>query len=199
MDTRALFNVSYGLYVLTTNYDGIDNGCIINTLQQVTSEPCRLSIVVNKKNHTHDLIIDSCVFNVNVLTKETPFSVFQHFGFQSGKNVRKFDPLTQHNRSANNVIYLQNHINSYFSCRTVKTIDLGTHTMFIADIIDAQRVSDVESVTYDYYQKHIKPQKTVSKGCWVCNVCGYVYEGDTLPEGFICPICKHGRDSFEKK
>lgn len=199
MDTRALFNVSYGLYVLTTNYDGIDNGCIINTMQQVTSEPCRLSIVVNKKNHTHDLIIDSCVFNVNVLTKETPFSVFQHFGFQSGKNVKKFDPLTQHNRSANNVIYLQNYINSYFSCRTVKTIDLGTHTMFIADIIDAQKVSDVESVTYDYYQKNIKPQKTVSKGCWVCNVCGYVYEGDPLPEDFICPICKHGRDSFERK
>ena len=197
MDTKALSKIGYGLYVLTTNYDNIDNGCIINTVQQVTSEPLRLSIVVNKKNYTHDLILDSCVFNINVLTTETPFKVFEHFGFQSGRNVNKFAECEQELRAVNHVLYLPKHINAYFACRVVKSIDLGTHTMFIADVLDAVQVNDKESVTYDYYQKNIKPKKKVTKGCWVCKVCGWVYEGEQLPDDIVCPLCKHGKEEFE--
>ena len=151
MDTKALSKIGYGLYVLTTNYDNIDNGCIINTVQQVTSDPLRLSIVVNKNNYTHDLILDSCVFNINVLTTETPFKVFEHFGFQSGKNVNKFADCEQELRAVNHVLYLPKYINAYFACRMVKSIDLGTHTMFIADVLDAVQVNDKDTVTYDYY------------------------------------------------
>ena len=197
MDTKALSKIGYGLYVLTTNYDNIDNGCIINTVQQVTGDPLRLSIVVNKNNYTHDLILDSCVFNINVLTTETPFKVFEHFGFQSGRNVNKFADCEQELRAVNNVLYLPKHINAYFACRVMKSIDLGTHTMFIADVLDAVKVNDLDSVTYDYYQKNIKPKKTVTKGCWVCKVCGWVYEGEQLPDDIVCPICKHGKDDFE--
>ena len=197
MDTKALSKIGYGLYVLTTNYDNIDNGCIINTVQQVTGDPLRLSIVVNKNNYTHDLILDSCVFNINVLTTETPFKVFEHFGFQSGRNVNKFADCEQELRAVNNVLYLPKHINAYFACRVVKSIDLGTHTMFIADVLDAVKVNDKDSVTYDYYQKNIKPKKTVTKGCWVCKVCGWVYEGEQLPDDIVCPLCKHGKEEFE--
>lgn len=197
MDTKSLSKIGYGLYVLTTNYDNIDNGCIINTVQQVTSNPLRLSIVVNKNNYTHDLILDSCVFNVNVLTTETPFKVFEHFGFQSGRNVNKFADCEQELRAVNHVLYLPKFINAYFACRVVKTIDLGTHTMFIADVLDAVQVNDKDSVTYDYYQKNIKPKEKVTKGCWVCKVCGWVYEGNPLPDDIICPICKHGKEDFE--
>ena len=197
MDTKALSKIGYGLYVLTTNYDNIDNGCIINTVQQVTGDPLRLSIVVNKNNYTHDLILDSCVFNINVLTTETPFKVFEHFGFQSGRNVNKFADCEQELRAVNNVLYLPKHINAYFACRVMKSIDLGTHTMFIADVLDAVKVNDLDSVTYDYYQKNIKPKKTVTKGCWVCKVCGWVYEGERLPDDIVCPICKHGKEEFE--
>ena len=197
MDTKALSKIGYGLYVLTTNYDNIDNGCIINTVQQVTGDPLRLSIVVNKNNYTHDLILDSCVFNINVLTTETPFKVFEHFGFQSGRNVNKFADCEQELRAVNNVLYLPKHINAYFACRVMKSIDLGTHTMFIADVLDAVKVNDLDSVTYDYYQKNIKPKKKVTKGCWVCKVCGWVYEGERLPDDIVCPICKHGKEEFE--
>ena len=197
MDTKALSKIGYGLYVLTTNYDNIDNGCIINTVQQVTGDPLRLSIVVNKNNYTHDLILDSCVFNINVLTTETPFKVFEHFGFQSGRNVNKFADCEQELRAVNNVLYLPKHINAYFACRVMKSIDLGTHTMFIADVLDAVNVNDLDSVTYDYYQKNIKPKKKVTKGCWVCKVCGWVYEGERLPDDIVCPICKHGKEEFE--
>ena len=197
MDSKALFKIGYGLYVLTTNYDNIDNGCIINTVQQVTSDPLRLSIVVNKKNYTHDLILDSCVFNINVLTTETPFKVFEHFGFKSGRDVNKFADCEQELRAVNHVLYLPKYINAYYACRVVKSIDLGTHTMFIADILDAVLVNDKDTVTYDYYQKNIKPKKTVMKGCWVCRVCGWVYEGEQLPDDIVCPLCKHGKEEFE--
>ena len=197
MDTKSLSKIGYGLYVLTTNHDNIDNGCIINTVQQVSSKPIRLSIVVNKNNYTHDLILDSCVFNINVLTTETPFKVFEHFGFQSGKNVNKFAGCEQELRAVNHVLYLPKYINAYFACRMVKSIDLGTHTMFIADVLDAVNINDKESVTYDYYQKNIKPKKTVTKGCWICTVCGWVYEGEQLPDDIVCPLCKHGKEEFE--
>jgi flavin reductase (DIM6/NTAB) family NADH-FMN oxidoreductase RutF/rubredoxin len=197
MDTKSLSKIGYGLYVLTTNYDNIDNGCIINTVQQVTSNPLRLSIVVNKNNYTHDLILDSCVFNINVLTTETPFKVFEHFGFQSGRNVNKFAGCEQELRAVNHVLYLPKYINAYFACRMVKSIDLGTHTMFIADVLDAVNINDKDSATYDYYQKNIKPKNKLTKGCWVCKVCGWVYEGEQLPDDIVCPLCKHGKEEFE--
>ena len=197
MDVGSLSKIGYGLYVLTTNYENIDNGCIINTVMQVTSEPVRLSIVVNKNNYTHELIVNSCVFNINVLTTETPFKVFEHFGFQSGRDVNKFADCEQELRAVNNVLYLPKFINAYYACRVVDSIDFGTHTMFIADILDAVQVNDKESVTYDYYQKNIKPKKTVAKGCWVCKVCGWVYEGEQLPDDIVCPLCKHGKEAFE--
>ena len=197
MDTKSLSKIGYGLYVLTTNYDNIDNGCIINTVQQVTSNPLRLSIVVNKNNYTHDLILDSCVFNINVLTTETPFKVFEYFGFQSGRSVNKFAGCEQELRAVNHVLYLPKYINAYFACRMVKSIDLGTHTMFIADVLDAVNINDKDSATYDYYQKNIKPKKTVTKGCWICTVCGWVYEGEQLPDDIVCPLCKHGKEEFE--
>lgn len=202
MDKKALFNIGYGLYVLTTSYDNIDNGCIINTVSQVTDSPLRITITVNKRNYTHDLIMCSCVFNVSMLTTETPMEVFKHFGFQSGRKNDKFANCTQVKRAVNNVYYIPKYTNSYLACHVVKSIDFGTHTTFVAEIIDAQILSDKPSLTYDYYQKNIKPapaQVTESgkgKRRWECKVCGYIYEGDELPDDLICPLCKHGKDDF---
>ena len=153
MDNKALFNIGYGLYVLTTNYDNIDNGCIVNTVIQVTSNPLQVSVTVNKNNYTHELIKDSCVFNINMLTTETPMKVFEHFGFQSGRTVNKFADCETELRAVNHVLYLPKYINCYLACRVNKSIDFGTHTMFIADVLDAQVLSDKPSVTYDYYQQ----------------------------------------------
>lgn len=203
MDNKALFNIGYGLYVLTTNYDNIDNGCIVNTVMQVTSSPLRVAVTVSKSNYTHDLILDSCVFNISTLTTETPMRVFEHFGFQSGHSVNKFADCTEEHRASNNVLYIPKFTNAFIACRTFKSIDLGSHTMFIADIVDAQVLSDKQSVTYDYYQKNIKPQTPTQKPKngkrrWVCKVCGYVYEGDYLPDDIVCPLCKHGKEDFEE-
>lgn len=197
MDTKALFKIGYGLYVLTTHSDNVDNGCIINTVQQVTDNPLRLSIVVNKQNYTYRLIMEAGVFNVSVLTTQTPFSVYERFGFHSGNDVDKFADKTGFERSANNVLYMSQDANAFISCQTVQTVDLGTHTMFVADIVDAQILNDDDSVTYDYYQHYVKPAATPKKGCWVCALCGWVYEGDELPDDIICPICKHGKSEFE--
>ncbi len=197
MDTNALFKIGYGLYVLTTNYENEDNGCIINTVMQISDSPLRLSVTVNKLNHTHDIIIDSCVFNISCLTKDTPFEIFERFGFHSGKDMNKFEGLDNVERTANNVLYIPQYSNAVISCRVVKTIDFETHTMFIADVTDSKVLSDVESVTYQCYQDNIKPkpEKTNKKG-WRCKICGWVYEGEELPEDIICPLCKHGAIDF---
>lgn len=199
MDVNALFNIGYGLYVLTSNYENKDNGCIVNTVVQVTNEPLRIAVIVNKKNYTHELILNSCVFNLSVLTVDTPFKVIEHFGFQSGKDVDKFADCNQKYRTKNNVLYIPKYINSYISCHVSSHIDLNTHTMFFADVIDAKVLSDKESLTYSYYQQHIKPQpqKTTKKG-WRCKICGWIYEGEDLPDDIICPLCKHGKEAFEK-
>lgn len=202
MDKKSLFNISYGLYVLTTSYDNIDNGCIINTLAQVTDNPLRVSVNVNKQNYTHDLIKDSCVFNVSMLTTETPMDVIKHFGFQSGRTANKFAECTVVKRAVNNVYYIPKYTNAYLACHVVETIDFGTHTTFIAEILDAQILSDKPSLTYDYYQKNIKPvpakptESSNGKRRWECKVCGYIYEGDELPDEIICPLCKHGKEEF---
>lgn len=200
MNTKAMFKLGYGLYVLTSRIDEKDNGCIINTVAQVTSQPNRISITVNKDNYTHDMIAESGVFNISVLTTSVPFEVFQRFGFQSGRDCDKFDGYASVKRGANGVLYCTEHTNAFISGKVVNQMDLGTHTMFIADVTDCEVLSDETSVTYDYYQKNIKPQpkkeEKVVTG-YRCTICGYIYEGDELPADFVCPICKHGAEVFE--
>ena len=210
MDKKALFKIGYGLYVLTSgvNEDEVkngsfkvqDNGCIINTVMQVTSDPCQVAIAVNKLNYTNEMIQKTKKFNISVLSENTKFEIFKHFGFQSGKDVDKFANFSDVKRSPNGLLYITRDTNAYMSAYVKQEIDLGSHTMFIAQLVAAETLSDVPTATYDYYQKNIKPkqeEKTEKKG-WRCKICGYVYEGEELPSDFICPWCKHGVEDFEK-
>ena len=200
VEPGAFFKFSYGLFVLTAKDGAKDNGCIINTALQITDNPKRISIALNKQNFTHDMILKTGLFNVSVLTEETPFKVFQHFGFQSGRTVNKFENYEDAARSANGVMYLLNCANAYFSCKVVSATDYGTHTLFVAEVTEAKVLSEIPSVTYSYYFAHIKPKPQPTeekKKGFVCKICGYVYEGEVLPPDFICPICKHGAEDFE--
>lgn len=200
MDTKAMFKLGYGLYVLTSKVDTKDNGCIVNTVAQVTSNPNRISITVNKSNYTHDMIAESGVFNVSVLTTDADFSLFERFGFQSGKDCDKFAGYSAVKRSENGVLYCTESTNAFISGKVINQMDLGTHTMFIADVTDCEVLSDATSVTYDYYHKNIKPQPKKEESAVVgyrCSICGYIYEGEVLPEDFVCPWCKHGAEAFE--
>ncbi len=209
MNPTAIYNLSYGLFVLTAREDGFDNGCIVNTVQQVTTTPNRITVAVNKLNKTHDMIAATGAFNVSILSTEAPFSLFQHFGFQSGHKVDKITPWPYQERSANGLVRLDGrYANAFLSARVVEQMDLGTHTLFLADVTDADVLSKSPSVTYAYYHANIKPKapKPASpppeggerkiKG-WRCRICGYVYEGAELPKDFTCPICKHGAEDFE--
>lgn len=198
MDNNVIFKIGYGLYVMSVNDGDKDNGCIINTVMQVTDAPLRLATVVNKKSYTREIALKTKKFNISIISQSAPFSLFKIFGFQSGRNINKFKDIVV-NRSSNDITYLQNNISAYISCEIVKEIDLGTHNMFICDLVDGEVISDEEPVTYSYYQKHIKQKakSTVKKG-WRCEVCGYIYEGEELPKDFICPICKHGVVDFVK-
>lgn len=199
MDTKALFNIGYGLYVLTANENGKDNGCIINTVMQVTSNPVQIAICVNKMNYTNEMIKKTKKFNISILTKDSDFSVFKNFGYQSGKDKNKFDLFKDAKRSPNDLLYITKNTNSYISAYVKQEIEFETHTMFIGQLTYAECLSDCETVTYDYYQKNIKPKpEAVKKSGWRCKICGYVYEGETLPEDYICPLCKHGTVDFEK-
>ncbi|MBR6843870.1 MAG: flavin reductase [Bacteroidales bacterium] len=204
---KAIFNISYGLFVLVARQGEKDNACIINVAQQVTSEPLQLMICVNKQNLTHDMILRTLKFNLCPLSEEATMKPFQHFGFQSGKSVDKFAECEQELRTDNGLRYLPKYINSVISCVVTKSIDMGTHTMFIARVMEAKVLTDSPSITYDYYQKNIKPyyraagqadvQTSGKTKEWVCEVCGYVYEGDELPADFICPWCKHPASDFK--
>lgn len=199
MDKNALFKLSYGLFVLTAKQDGKDNGCIINTVQQVTSDPMRISITVNKANLTHDMVLSTGEFNVSVLTEDAVFWIFQHYGFQSGRDVDKFANLPEA-RTANGIRFVEGCTNAVLSGKVIQTVDCGTHTLFIADVTEAKVLDNAPSVTYQYYFDHIKPKpEPAQQGKWVCKICGYVYEGDTLPPDFICPWCKHGVEDFERE
>ena len=202
MDKKAMYKLSYGLFVLTSAMDGKDSGCIINTAQQVTSEPNRISIAVNKSNFTHDLVKQSGKFNVSIISQAAEFELFKHFGFQSGRDVNKFADYADCKRSANGLYYVTAGINSYISAVMEKEVDLGSHTLFIASVEDMEVLSDTPSATYEYYQSSIKPKPAQSaqtgKTVWRCTVCGYVYEGEELPADFICPLCKHPASDFEK-
>lgn len=199
MDQKAMYKLGYGLYVLTAKEEGFDNGCIINTAMQVTTTPNRISVTVNKANKTHDMILNTKEFTISVLAENADFQTFQHFGFQSGANVNKFENYTTAERGENGIYYVTAGTNAYISGKVVSTVDLGTHTMFIADVTGGEVLAETTSATYDYYQKNIKPQPQAQKKTgYVCTICGYVYEGDQLPEDFICPICKHGASDFVK-
>ncbi len=200
IDPTAMFKLSYGLFVLTARDGGKDNGCIINTVTQVTDVTKRIAIAVNKANYTHDMIKKTGVFNVSVLTTEVPFKVFQHFGFQSGRDTDKFADFQDTMRTANGLLCLSKYANAVISGKVVEEQDYDTHTLFVAEVTEAAVLSNVSSVTYQYYFDHIKPkpQPTTEKKGYVCKICGYVYEGETLPEDFVCPLCKHGAEDFEK-
>ncbi len=197
-DLSALFNIGYGLYVVTSNDGKKDNGLIVNTITQVTNTPNRIAVTINKENYSHHVIKQTGKMNVNCLSTDAPFSVFEKFGFASGRNVDKFadcEPL----RSDNGLIFLPRHINSFMSLKVEQYIDLDTHGMFICSITEARVLSDKETMTYSYYQENVKPKpETDGKHGYVCKICGYVYEGDTLPDDFVCPLCKHGASDFEE-
>ena len=197
MDNNVMFKISYGLYVLTAKDGEKSNGCIINTLEQVTTTPNKVTIAVNKSNYTHDMILKTGRFNASILSEKADFDTFKHFGFQSGRDVDKFSNYPAE-ISENGIPYITKGTNGFISAEVISTVDLGTHTLFLANVTDGKVLSDDSSATYDYYHKHIKeaPQKK-SKG-WVCKICGYVYEGDELPDDFVCPLCKHGAADFEK-
>ena len=197
MDKNALFKLSYGLYVVTARQDGKDNGCIINTCGQLTDTPLQIQIAVNKQNLTHDMILNTGVFNVSVLTQEATFWVFQHYGFQSGRDTDKFANLPEL-RTENGLRYVAGCTNAVISGKVVNTVDCGTHTLFVAEVTEAMTLDKAPSATYQYYFDHIKPKpQPVKAESWVCKICGYVHEGP-LPEDFICPWCKHGVEAFEK-
>lgn len=200
IDNNAFFKLSYGLFILTARDGDKDNGCIINTVAQLTDTPKRINIAVNKQNLTHDMILKTGVFNVSVLSEEVPFKVFQHFGFQSGREADKFEKSDAVKRSNNGVYYIPKYTNAFLSGNVIEAKDYGTHTLFVAEVTQAVVLSDVPSVTYTYYFEHVKPKPAPvdeDKKGFVCKICGYVYEGDELPADFICPLCKHGAEDFE--
>lgn len=196
-DLTALFKIGYGLYVVTSNDGKKDNGLIVNTVSQVTDSPNRVAVCINKANYSHHVIKQTGIMNVNCLSTEAPFKVFETFGFQSGRNVDKFadcEPL----RSGNGLVFLPRYINAFMSLKVEQYVDLDTHGMFICTVEEARVISNVETMTYNYYQNNVKPKpNTEGKKGFVCIVCGYIYEGDELPDDFICPLCKHGAADFE--
>ena len=196
-DMTALFRIGYGLYVVTSNDGKKDNGLIVNTVTQLTDTPNRVAVNINKANYSHHVIKQTGVLNVNCLSVEAPFSVFQQFGFQTGRSVDKFAGQTVR-RSDNGLVFLDKYINAFMSLKVEQYVDLGTHGMFICSITEARVMSDQDTMTYTYYQKYVKPKpQTEGKKGFVCKVCGYIYEGDELPEDYICPLCKHGAADFE--
>ena len=204
MDKRAMYKLTYGLFVLTAKEGEKDNGCIINTAGQVTSEPNRISIAVNKANYTHGMVERTGRFNISMISEAADFALFQRFGFQSGRDTDKFAGFESSvKRSENGLLYVTAGTNAFISAKVEQMLDLGSHTLFIAAVEDMDVLADVPSTTYDYYQKNIKPKpeekkEKTGKTIWRCTICGYEYEGEELPADFICPICKHPASDFEK-
>ena len=200
-EKEAMYKISYGLFVLTTKYGEKQNGCIVNTVSMLTDNPTRIVVFVNKANYTEELVRKSGVLNVSVLTESAPFELFKQFGFCSGRDTDKFAGQN-YPQTENGVNYIPNYTNAVISAKVIDAHDYGTHTLFVAEVTEAKKISNDKSVTYEYYQSHIKPkpqpqpQKT-DKEKWVCKICGYVHEGE-LPDDFICPWCKHPASDFEK-
>lgn len=202
MDNKALFKLSYGLFVLTAHDNGFDNGCIINTAYQSASEPLSLSISVSKKNFTHDMIKKTGTFNVSVISTEADFSLFERFGFATGRDGSKLSDFSEFKRADNGIIYITEGTNAYFSVNVEKTEDLGSHTVFTGGVSDMAVLSPARSATYEYYFENIKPKNTTEsktdEAVWRCRICGYEYKGESLPPDFICPLCKHPAADFER-
>ena len=213
MDNKAMYKLSYGLFVLTAKVGDKQNGCITNTAIQVTTDPNQIAFAVNKANYTHDMLMESKVFNISILSEEADFEVFKRFGFQSGRDVDKFADYGMVNadgvndkyaKAANGIYFIKDGTNAYISGEVTHTTDLGSHTLFICKVTDMEVLSEASSATYEYYQKNIKPKPEAvgttpeGKTVWRCKICGYEFEGDELPEDFICPWCKHPASDFEK-
>lgn len=204
MDPKAMYKLSYGLFVLTAKEGEKDNGCIINTAIQVASSPNQISICVNKDNYTHDMIMRTDELTVSVISQKANFDLFKHFGFQTGREVNKFADYTACARGENGIYYVTEGTNAYISVKVEKKVDLGSHTMFIGTITDMEVLSEDSSATYEYYLNNIKPKpQEVGKTedgqiVWRCTICGYEYVGEEIPEDFICPLCKHPASDFEK-
>ena len=204
MNPKAMYAISYGLFVVTARRGDFDNGCITNTVTQVTSEPNRISVAVNKANYTCGMIQESGVFTASVISQEATFALFQRFGFQSGRDADKFEGFGRVKRAENGTLIVTEGTNAWITARVEQMIDLGSHMLFIAEVTDMDVLSDAPSATYGYYQASIKPKpekvRTTPEGktVWRCRICGYEYVGEELPEDFICPICKHPASDFEK-
>ncbi len=203
-DPKVMYALSYGMFVLCARQGVKDNGCITNTGMQVTVEPNRLAFTVSKKNYTHDMVAETGVFTLSVLSEEAEFDIYKRFGFQSGRTADKFAGFEQHVvRGDNGVLYLTKGVNAWIAGKVYSAIDLGSHTLFLADVTGGEFLSKAPSATYAYYQANVKPKPAApaapagQKKRWVCKVCGYVYEGDELPADFICPWCKHPASDFE--
>lgn len=197
-ESAALLKIGYGLYVVTTNDGEKDNGCIVNAVMQLTSNPNKVAVAVNKQNYTHDIIAKTNKLNINCISEDAPFGLFQNFGFRSGKAEDKFENVA-FERSNNGLAVLKNYVNAYMSLWVETAIDLGTHTMFICFVTQMDELSEKDTMSYTYYHKNVKPKpQAQKKKGYVCKICGYVYEGDSLPEDFICPLCKHTASDFEE-
>ena len=201
VDSNAVYKLSYGLFVLTARENGKDNGCITNTVGLITDNPKRIQLAVNKANFTHDMIVRTGTFNVSILNQDAPFAMFQQFGFCSGRDTDKFASVSYDCRTENGLRYIPENCNAVLSGKVVESYDWGSHTLFIAEVTEAHTLNDVPSMTYQYYFDHVKPKPAVpaeKKAGWVCKICGYVYEGEELPADYVCPLCKHGPEDFEK-
>ena len=206
MNTKAMYKLSYGLFVCTAVQGDKINGCIVNTAIQVASEPNSISVAINKANYTHDMVKATGQCNISVISQDATFDLFKHFGFQSGRDVDKFAdyPAANYQTSENGIPYITAGTNAYFSLKVEQTVDLGSHPLFICEPVAMEVLSDTASATYEYYQSNIKPKPeavgTTPKGetIWRCRICGYEWVGEELPDDFICPICKHPKADFEK-
>lgn len=197
VDASALFNIGYGLYVVTSNDGKKDNGLIVNTVTQVTSTPNRVAVTINKLNYSCDIIAKTGKLNISTLSQNAPFKLFQHFGFQTGREVDKFADFDHTQRAANGLLFLDKYANAFICCKVINQIDLGTHIMFICDVVQCANLSKAETMTYTYYLENVKPKPEAEKKGFVCKICGWVYEGETLPDDIVCPLCKHGAGDFE--
>ena len=200
LDPNAMFKFSYGLFVLTARDGSKDNGCIINTAIQAASSPLRIALAVNKANLTHDMILKTGAFNLSIISESAPFELFRQFGFSSGRDKDKFsEGAALAERASNGIYFIKKNTNCMISAALINSYDAGSHTIFTGDAAESAVLSNERSATYQYYFDNIKPkqQKSEKKG-FVCKICGYVHEGDDLPADFICPICKHGPQDFER-
>ena len=197
IDPTAMFNIGYGLYVVTSNDGNKDNGLIVNTVTQVTENPYRVAVTVNKLNHSCNVIAKTGKLNISTLSQDTPFSVFERFGFHSGRDTDKLAGFEHIQRAANGLLFLDKYANAFICCKVKEQIDLGTHVMFICDVTQCANLSKVPTMTYDYYHQNVKPKPDGDKKGFVCKICGWVYEGEELPADLVCPLCKHGAADFE--